>query len=58
MNPRVKHVLGLLATIATAIGTIWVGTSTPVSTKIAQSLIVALALAFNKAKATQIEHAF
>jgi hypothetical protein len=61
MNTK-TNITGLAATIASAILAIWVGPtvdpSTPNATKIAQSLIVACALALSVSRMDQVRHIF
>jgi hypothetical protein len=57
-----KNLNGLIFTILTAVLAIWVGptvdASTPTSGKIAQSIVVALGLAFSVYRMDQVRHIF
>lgn len=61
MNTK-QNITGLLVTIATAVIGIWVGPmvlpDTPLATKIAQSVVVALALAVSPSRMRQVRHSF
>ncbi len=61
-NKLRNNITGMLATIASAVLAIWVGPtvdpSTPNATKIAQSLIVACALALSVTRMDQVRHIF